>query len=361
MTDAQTKMSVARARLLLDYPFFGVLALKLGMNETTDTPTLATNGQQMFYNPEFITQLPTNLCSSAIAHEVMHAVMNHNTRRSGRNPRKWNVACDFAINPILKEAGLPLGEDWLHNPNWADMSAEEIYNLLPDDQDDGHDPLCDVQDTPGDAEARESQVIDWKIASVQAATAQAKRGKLPGSIQRILDDAISPPVLWREVLAQFMTERVKNDYSWARRNPYYANTKVILPALDGVGMGEIVIALDTSGSVANVLDEFGQTVRDILASTRPRRTHVVYCDARVNRVDMFEQGQELTLEAVGGGGTDFRPVFEYVKNNSIYPACMLYLTDMYGAFPNDPPSYPVLWCATSDVQGPFGQTLKIEG
>ena len=77
-------------------------------------------------------------------------------------------------------------------------------------------------------------------------------------------------------------------------------------------------------------------------------------------VDVFDRGQALSFEAVGGGGTDFRPVFDYIKNNSINPACMLYLTDMYGSFPQEAPQYPVLWCATSDIRGPFGDTLRIK-
>lgn len=368
-----TKLSTARARLLLDHPFFGVLALRLQLVEDTSQKTLAVNGQQIFYNPDFVASLSLPLCSSAIAHEVMHCVLDHISRRQARDPVRWNIAADYVANPILKEAGLPLGDGWLYNPAYLDKSAEEVYAMLPEGTGGaggaggGHDKaLCEVQNAagnePGTANAAdvEATALEWKLATVQAAKANKGHGNLPGQLKKILDDILTPSIPWRDALASFMTERVKDDYSWRRPNPYYAHTGIYLPSMDGVGMGTMVIALDTSGSVVSVLDEFGSTVKDIVASVRPERVHVIYCDADVNRVDVFERGQELSFEAVGGGGTDFRPVFDYIKNNSINPACTLYLTDMYGTFPQEKPEYPVLWCATSDVRGPFGDTLRIK-
>ena len=357
-----TKLSIARSRLLLDHPFFGVLALRLQLIEDESIPTLATDGNRIIYNPQFVDQLTVELCSSAIAHEVMHCVLEHISRRIAREPRRWNQACDFAANPILKDAGLPLGAGWLYNPGYVGKSAEEIYTMLPED-DGGDDPLCDIQQPQGGASAdasAESIAIEWKIATVQAAKAAQAQGSLPAQLKKILDDVLTPDIPWRDALASFMTERIKDDYTWRRPNPYYAHTGVYLPTMDGIGMGEMVIALDTSGSVLSVIDEFGSTVKDIVAAVCPQRVHVVYCDAVVNRVDVFERGQELSFEAVGGGGTDFRPVFDYIKNNSINPACTLYLTDMYGTFPQEKPEYPVLWCATSDIRGPFGDTLRIK-
>ena len=360
MSHAATKLSVARSRLLLDHPFFGVLALRLQLIEDASIPTLATEGTHIIYNPEFIEQLEDELCSSAIAHEVMHCVLEHISRRSSREPRRWNQACDYAANLILQDAGMPLGKDWLCHQGYAGMSAEEIYAMLPEGEDSGDDPLCDIQQPSAGSDEAESMAVEWKIATVQAAKVAQSQGTLPGQLEKLLDDVLTPQIPWKDALASFMTERVKNDYSFRRPNPFYIHSGIYLPTMDGIGMGEMVVALDTSGSVLSVIDEFGSTVKDICAAVRPERVHVIYCDARVNRVDVFDRGQELSFTAVGGGGTDFRPVFEYIKNNSINPACMLYLTDMYGSFPDAPPQYPVLWCATSDVRGPFGDTLRIK-
>lgn len=355
--DALTELSTARSCLLLDHPFFGVLALRLALEEDASLPTLAVNGKMIKYNPDFISSLSPQLRMSAVAHEVMHCVLEHPGRLNGRSHEKWNIACDYALNPILKEAGMQIGEEWLYNADWAGKSADEIYNLLPDGPSGDGGALCEIH--PGDS-GDEDTAVEWRIATIQAAKIQQEQGTLPASLRKLLDDALCPTIPWRDVLSQFMTEKAKDDYSWRRPNPYYAHTGLYLPIIDGVGMGEVVIALDTSGSVMDVIDEFGATVRNIIDTVRPQRTHVVYCDAAVNHVDVFERGQSLSFEAVGGGGTDFRPAFEYVKNNSINPACMLYLTDMYGVFPQDAPDYPVLWCASNNVVGPFGQTVQIK-
>ena len=354
---ALTKLSTARSRLLLDHPFFGVLALRLHLKEDASIPTLATNGVDIIYSPDFVNDLSMELCISAMAHEVMHCILDHISRRATREPKRWNAACDFVTNPILKDANMRLGDNWLYDPAYIGMSADEVYAKLPDDCGEAQDEILLAA---GGTQDTEQTALEWKLATIQAAKVAQGQGQLPSSLQKILNDVLTPNIPWKDVLATFMTERVKDDYSWRRPNPFYSSSGVYLPVMDGVGMGEIVIGLDTSGSVLDVIDEFGSTVKDICAAARPQRVHVIYCDSQVNRVDVFERGQTLNFSAVGGGGTDFRPVFEYVKNNSIDPACLLYLTDMYGSFPDQSPGYPTLWCATSDVRGPFGDTLRIK-
>jgi predicted metal-dependent peptidase len=356
--NAKEALSLARARLLLDHPFFGVLALRLELCENPSIPTLAVDGKSIFYNPDFVLGLSDRLQVSAIGHEVMHCVLNHVGRVGQRNPIKWNRACDYAINPLLKEAGMQLGSGWLYDQAYLGMTAEQIYTMLPDENGDGDgEALCEIRQAGADAAQIEALAAEWKVATIQAAKV-GDRGTVPGQIKKMLEDAVSPPIPWESELAMYMTERSKHDYSWRRPNPFYADVAYI-PSLDGVAMGEVVIAIDTSGSVVHILNQFGAVMRDIINSVRPRRVVVVYCDAAVNHVDFFDRGQELVLEAHGGGGTDFRPPFEYVQEQNIQPACFLYLTDMYGAFPAEPPPYPVLWCSTTEIDGPFGQTIKI--
>ena len=353
-------ITFARSQLLLDHPFFGVLALRLELIERSDIATLGTDGRHMVYNPEFFLALPDALKISAVAHEVMHCVMQHNMRRGLRDPRKWNVACDFTINPILKEAGMQLGSTWLHDEKYIGKSADEIYAMLPDSS--VFEAQDEVMDAGGGAEEADSVLAaEWKVATLQAAKiAQAKIGTIHGTLAKFLEGALAPVVPWKDVLASFMTERVKDDYSWRRPNPYFIQQGIFMPTMDGVGMGALVIVVDSSGSTWSVIDEFGAAVRDVVNSVRPERVHVIYADMEVNRVDVFQRGDEISLKMVGGGGTDFRPAFDYIEKHSIQPACMLYLTDMYGAFPANAPDYPVLWCTTTPIQGPFGSSIQIK-
>lgn len=360
--EALKKLTVARAQLLLNkgHGFFGMLALRLKLVERTDIPTLAVDGKHCFYNADFVVnELSDSLTRSALAHEVMHCVFHHIGRRGTRDPRKWNKAGDYAINLVLEEAGFDIGQTWLLNPAYKGMTADEIYNLLPDDDGGNDDPLDEILN--GEAGAQEHDEVDWKLATVQAANAAKAQGKLPGSLQRFVDDATAPPkVNWKDQLRQFITQISKDDYAWSRPNRRFLSAGVYLPGLWSENMGEIVVVIDTSGSIdQHTLDVFGSEIKALVSAVRPIKTHVVYCDAMVNHVDEYEAHDELKFEMCGGGGTDFRPPFDYVQEQGIKPECLVYLTDGYGPFP-DAPEYPVLWCMTTEVKAPLGETIEIE-
>jgi len=357
--DVADQLTRARTQLILDHCFFGTLALRLALIEDTTVKTLTVNGKNIFYNPDFVTTLSPALTKAAIAHEVMHCVFDHIGRRADRNPRKWNQAGDYVINAALKDSGFEIGEGWLHNTAFAGMTTDHIYSLLPDGDDDkGNDPLDDCQD--GDAENTEVNATDWKIATVQAASAAKAMGELPESMQRFVDELTTPKVDWRERLRRFVTETSKDDYSWLRPNRRFMAQGFFLPTLYSESMGEIVVAIDTSGSIDQAtLTAFGSEIKAIVQSSRPSKTTVIYCDAAVNHVDEFGPNDELKFEMHGGGGTDFKPPFDHVNKAGTKPVCFVYLTDGYGRFP-DAPDYPTMWCCTTDVVAPFGETIPIE-
>jgi predicted metal-dependent peptidase len=124
------RIQKARATLLLDHPFFGTLLFRLGARSRTSIETMATDGVSLFFNPKFVETLSTAELIGTLAHETMHPALQHHTRRGSRNPKRWNMACDYAINPLLVEAGLTLPKDVLLDHRFRGMSAERIYNLL---------------------------------------------------------------------------------------------------------------------------------------------------------------------------------------------------------------------------------------
>ncbi len=90
---------------------------------------MATDGVSLYYNPEFVDTLNSATLAGVLAHEVMHPALQHHVRRSGRDPRRWNEACDYAINPLLLDAGLSLPDGVLIDHRFRGMSAEQIYNV----------------------------------------------------------------------------------------------------------------------------------------------------------------------------------------------------------------------------------------
>ena len=138
------------------------------------------------------------------------------------------------------------------------------------------------------------------------------------------------------------------------------------PGRIGYTSGVIVIGGDTSGSInAATLDMFLAEIKGVLEACLPEKLYIVWSDARVHRVDELEEVSELDevryKGAPGGGGTDFRPVFDWVRDNDIEPDAVIYLTDGYGAFPEHAPDYPTIWgsIALGPDGYPFGEVAMI--
>src|ERR1700690_1775926 len=129
-TPTSLRIQKARTSLILDHPFFGSLLFRLKGRECRSIQTMATDGVSIYYNPDFVETLNAATLAGTLAHEVMHPALHHHVRRSGRDPKRWNVACDYAINPLLVDAGLNLPEGVLLDNRFRGMSAEQIYNLL---------------------------------------------------------------------------------------------------------------------------------------------------------------------------------------------------------------------------------------
>lgn len=365
---AEQKILKARTNLLLQHYFWGQLALYLKMVEEPSCPTLAVDGKHIFYNPDFILGLSDELVRSAIAHEIGHCMFSHMTRRAGRDSKVWNYAGDYAINLVLKDAGMRLGEGWLLDEKYRGMSAEHIYDLLKEEGEGGGQgdpgdkggPLCEIRDGASSAPEAQEQEMNWQLAVGSAARQAQAMGKLPAGMERFVDEAGQNKVPWRDVLHRFINQLARDDYTWARPNRKFVAFGAYMPSLYSERMGPIVVVIDTSGSIDQpTLNAFGAEIKAIAAQARPEKLTVIYCDAAVNHVDEFGPGEDITFNMHGGGGTDFRPPFAYLDEQGETPAALVYLTDMHGAFPESA-DFPVLWAATSDREGPFGETVKLE-
>jgi predicted metal-dependent peptidase len=389
------RIQKARTALVLDHPFFGSLLFRLKDRECRSIQTMATDGVSLYYNPEFVEALTAATLAGALAHEVLHPALHHHVRRSGRDPKRWNVACDYAINPLLVDGGLSLPEGVLIDNRFRGMSGEQIYNLLETEQEseqpeDGENqapgfggngsPAAPQSDEPSapetdggigqvlDAPAEddtglgaEEQIREWNIAVNQATTIARQAGKLPAGLQRTVDGTAEAAVDWREMLRRSWSDTMPADYSWMRPNRRHLWNGLYLPGVVREGVGEVAIAVDCSGSIsARQLRLFEAEAHSILEGQRPQRVYVLYFDAAVHRVDTYEAGQRIDLNPVGGGGTAFGPCFEWLEAHGIQPHCLVFLTDLYGSFPPIAPAYPVLWASTGGRQAPFGEVIPVQ-
>ena len=382
------KLVKARTGLVLDHPFFGSLVLRLVPEEVPSFPTMFTDGKRLGYNPKWVEGLSLPQLKGILCHEVLHCALNHMTRRGDRDARTWNIAGDYAINGMIREiVSLPAGH--LFNPDFDGLSAEDIYSRIPKGgpDKDGHDkgkgggqedqggmPDSDpggcgaVKDSPGkagdpaSASNFEAQAADWAVATAQAAQAARSQGKLPAGLERMVDEILNPKVDWISMLQRFMMTAAKSDYSWSRPNRRFIHAGLYLPSCYSLRMDDVIIGVDTSGSIsradlARAAAEISAVCSDVGATV-----HVVYCDSEISGVETFGPADlPLALRPKGGGGTDFRPVFDWAEDRGERPSCLIYFTDLMGAFPEVDPGYPVLWAVVGGQDKvPFGEVLSVE-
>jgi predicted metal-dependent peptidase len=398
-TSSSLRIQKARTALVLDHPFFGSLLFRLKGRESRSIKTMATDGVSLYYNADFVDTLNAATLAGTLAHEVMHPALHHHVRRSGRDPKRWNIACDYAINPLLVDAGLSLPQGVLLDNRFRGMSAEQIYNLLetesesdqessnkedelesvgvgemdgPSDQDDPGEPsapesdggigqVLDAPEEDDETPAVDEQAREWTVAVSQATTVAQRAGKVPAGLDRTLEGTAEAAIDWRELLRRLWSETSPADFSWMRPNRRHIWTGLYLPGVVREGVGEVAIAVDCSGSVsARQLRLFEAEARSILEGQRPERVYVLYFDAAVHKAETYEAGQRIELNPVGGGGTEFGPCFEWLDERGIWPQCLVFLTDLYGSFPPSAPSYPVLWASTGGRNAPFGDVIPMQ-
>ena len=397
MNEAAEKLAAARARLILDQPFLGALVLRLPLVEAAAgwCRTSATDMRSLYYNPRWIEGLSAGQVQFALAHEALHCALGHFARRGHRVRQRWDLACDFAINPVLAEQGLRPPPEALVLDLYAGMAAEEIYPCIDDslDQETLDQHLYDSEGgeggqgggeqpqqpsggsgadqnsrnkAPGSAPAplaaaeREQLAQQWQRHLAAAAQRAREAGKLGGGLARLVGQMLQPALPWRSLLAQYLSQTARHDYSYAR--PSRREGEMIFPSLRSA-QAELCVALDVSGSVGSAeLAQFVSEV-DAIRGALPAHVTLLACDAQLapEAPWLFEPWQPLTLPGalVGGGGTAFAPVFEWVERAGRTPDALIYFTDALGKFPAVPPDYPVLWLVKGKAPVPWGRRIQL--
>lgn len=363
-----------RIYILKNLPFFGILSYKMPVVEDKGVPTACTNGREIRINPEWAETLSNAELAFVWAHEISHAAFHHTKRLRNRNMRKWNRACDYSINPLLVEAGLsmPAGDNQgLLDPGYEGMSADEIYLKIPEEEEETvkgkpgtfSDTSTHMdKETPAQSPAQEEALEkEWNKEIARAAKAAEAWGKLGNKLSKLVNATLDSRINWKAEMAQFIRNLTMDDYDWRQPNRRYVSHGLYLPRIYREQLGEIVVSVDTSGSTWNLQSTFMSEIKALTSECKPEKTWVIHCDAAIEKVEELDAYTPFQAEAHGGGGTSFKPPFEFVEKEGIRPVCMIYLTDLYGDFPEVEPDYPVLWITKgkTSVKPPFGSLLCI--
>lgn len=364
-TEAQQK-SLNRAKIALmkrpNFTFYTVIMMSLNI-QWTDSPeheTLATNGKDMFINPQFWDTLSKELQLSALFHEVLHVAYDHMGRLHGRNHEKWNSAADFVINLIMKDAKFEIGASWLLDEKFRGMSADEVYRLLPDSL-----PKNGMSDLlkPSTGQSQHDQHI--KSVLVRAAMQSKQRGDAPGSIpgdvQLFLDNLLNPKLPWQNILRKFLKMFDKSNYSFRMPNRRFMPAHY-LPSLHGQKLLNLAIAVDISGSVSD--EEFKRMVSEvngILRMMKPDLITLLQFDTDIKSVHKVKSVRELSqVEFKGRGGTRVEPVFKWADDNK--PQALLIFTDGGFHFYGPQTKVPTIWLIHDNkgFQAPFGDIVHYQ-
>jgi len=405
LDESALRVSDCVTELLRKQPFFGSLVLRLPLRADSTRKTLASDGREIRYSPDWVAETDAHLIETAMARVVMACALKHHTRRGERDPERWQTASQFVTHALLRDAGFTLPPD---AEAWEDVSVEQAYDRLPEPGEDdpgedsdpaqggangagaagqappsgdgdesgdpsdpagqgedgasgappSHDPagtgeVMDASARAGDGSGSDETPVDtaaeehaWDEAMHQALSIARAEGKTPGGVEETIRNAHASALDWRTLLRRYMTDAASCDYSWSVPNRRFIDSGLYLPSIRSDGIDTIAVIIDTSGSVpAQTLAEFWTELRKIAGEIRPERVFVLQVDAALrNAAEYTADDLPDEIAIMGRGGTDFRPGFEWLDEQGIQPRVCLYFTDMEcSSYPESQPSFDVIW------------------
>ncbi len=445
------QLALDRQQLLVRWPFVGGIIMRMELIPVRDDRliTACTDGDNIFVDIDFYAKLTKDERLFVLAHEVWHSVLLHFARRQRRDHLLFNIATDLEIHFTLVGERMHEPSVLPHDPQWKDLSAEEIYEKLlalqknqaqknnfpagggrtalsngkPDSvfgngqqgfdkhiykddpvpempspnsdggggngdadrdgdgtdkdagkskQDQGGQRADDGACPAPEAQAEGEEIVIDKdynprvtsesversrsrtIATVQQI--ERTQGTLPAGLRALLDKLQKPSLPWLELLKQFVTACYGGKRRWlppARRHVWQG---LYLPSMRDEVLNAVV-AIDTSGSTYCDLPVFFAELVSLMKSFGKFDLNVIQCDAKVQKVEHYSEANlpptDKKWDVEGLGGTDFRPVFEYIqKKMRVQPDLLLFFTDGGGTAPERRPAYPVMWVLTHDGSEP---------
>jgi len=348
MSRASEKIERCGAQMLLKYPWWASLFLNLVRVETEiHIQTMATDASHLFFNPKFTESLSDRECVGVLMHETAHCALMHCFRRKYREPVRWNIACDKAVNAILEASNVPLPVNRVPGGPLGAL-AEELYeHITPEEMSLYCPDLLEAglyRDADGSVKPMTEK--DWRD------TLASSYGLMPANIAQTIKEASAPLKDWKNELARFIHSVRKSDtHTWNRASRRVQG----FPGWNREIETKIAICIDTSGStVGPALDAFMNECRAIVELAGVTAV-LISADAEVHQV--IVPGEPFPTEVKGGGGTSFIPALEEASKHE--PNGIVYFTDGCGVYPPDC-AYPVLWALTNPHKVPFGEKILLD-
>ena len=412
-TAEETRLKKAHITLM-QHPMTALYSqiIASGKNEVVDAKTEGrmftayTDGINKVYCKEHLAEYDTEAeLRALVLHENLHVALKQIPRHRDLNHdhKMLNYAMDFVVNDVIKhtvgtvghnkEPLVSMGDTWLYHSMFHNWSVRRVYEYLKKRKDEldeadknGTQPQpCPQQNnssTKGEDQSETDidealrnmdkgmddhvfkEVKDMnadELKKLEDAVDKALRqggmlaGRMGASIPRVIGDLLEVKVDWREVFREFVQSamRGKDEYTWRKMNKSYLANDMYLPSIHSETMGEVVVAIDTSGSIDNEqISEFASELASICETCNPDKVRVLWWDTKVHGEQVFEGNYNdiaKMLKPQGGGGTHVGCVSDYMIKNSINAEVLVVFTDGY--VENSPKwevSTPAMWFVTQN-------------
>lgn len=382
MDSLDKKISQAKAKLLVDYPYFGTLASKLELVLNDNIEAFKGDGKKLEYSHDFLQNATISELEFVLANGAMHVSLAHESRKNGRSGWLWQMATDMAINDMLVENGLDLPYGAQYRKRFQGMYAEEIYAELKSDMIREEDNLEYEADDAEDVQNKENNKENSKQESelsqqeqeaqfqeellheqlmaeeaISLLEREFKKGEAPAQIERFFKIDFVGKIDWRDELKSAIDRHFKDDYTLLPPSKKLISQGIYLPSNVSQTF-RIVVAIDSSGSIDDtLLGAFLSEVNFLMSMVARYEIEFLVCDEKIQLHKTFYSGDALECEVQGGSGTDFRPVFAFVEKEFDDVKLLLYFTDLQGRFPVYIPNYEVKWVSSKELEIPFGELI----
>lgn len=404
--DVEFRIKKIKIRLQKEKPFFADILFFMSVKPMPegamhDTMAVDMNGN-LYYSDAFVNKLSDDELKGVLIHECLHMALLHISRGQNKcvninGPAKhfyWNLAVDCQANYIAVQNGFVLptkdvaclprnadvvvtvqvgGKRYSHTVKEVEKkTAEEIYVELynhlkiPITTVNISVPGGSQQDKAlgegsggfdnhiydGTKEDAERSEKDWKQRAINAVYRAKNIGNLPAGIERLVDGLIEPKIDWRTKLYKFISDDVISDYTYARPHKRSEAVGFYNPSFTKEGLN-VAVFIDTSGSIGDEeLTEFKAECIGIVQSFGNVQMLLGYCDADVHSVEEISGETDIIYsKPKGGGGTDMRQCFTWLKKNGHRPDVVVILTDGYTPFPESQ-AMKTLWVISENGISP---------
>lgn len=346
--------------------FLGSIMSSLEFIWSRELPTAATDGINLWWNPDWFLSLAPENRNTVLRHELWHVARLHMLRAGSRDPEAWNQACDYIINGDLEKEQCSFKFGGLLDSQYDGMAEEDVYDkimALPRVPNFGAwGAGTGVDMFPLDPKQK-NQVVQKVVTAIQHAK-MSGAGGVPGDVKELVEQFLKPVIPWQTVLQRWFSELLDEDYSWSKPNRRFDDVYLPGRRMEMGRLENLRWYIDVSGSIRmSHAVRFKSELKFVKDTFRPEKLSVAQFDTKIQRIDVWEEDDEFnSLEIIGRGGTHLDCVRRDMLEEK--PTAAIIFSDMECS-PMDPTGLediPVLWVCLKSRNGhvpSFGDVVHI--